>query len=269
MKRINAWYFYALGYSIEPLKNFEPKMEWSDLSMAAMFGAMAVDKIDDEKIAEVPLTKCVPEARALIHALLPITAAKEPRTDLTWNDMWSIRLAAERFEHALQIELRDMDVFYVPPVGIYSTSALLTKADEMFGENRNLLPEITVRQIKEAGRCLAFSLGSAAAFHLFSALESVLRVYYDRLSGGAKPPKSPSMGAYIGELWQLTNVDKKLMAALQQVKDLHRNPAIHFEKLLDMGEALTLVGMIHSAIATTLDVVSKLPNAPTSAPVNP
>ena len=52
-------------------------------------------------------------------------------------------------------------------------------------------------------------------------------------------------------------VDEKLFAALRQVKDLHRNPAIHFETLLTMGQALTLVGMIHGAISTTLEVVSR------------
>ena len=266
MKRINVWYFYALASNIAPLKYLRPEMPWPDLSMTSWLAHFALERLDKAPYAEVPLKKCLPEANALIHELWKITTAKEPRTDLEVADMLGIRWAAEKFEISLEIELRDMDTFYVPPVGIYSTSALLTRAEEMFGENRNLLPEVTIKQIKEAGKCLAFSLGSAAAFHLFSALESVLREYYDKLSGGASPPKNPSMGAYLGELSKLTGVDKKLLAALWQVKDLHRNPAIHFETLLETGEALTLVGMIHSAIATTLDVVSKLP---TTSPAKP
>jgi hypothetical protein len=120
------------------------------------------------------------------------------------------------------------------------------------------MPDVTIALIKEAGKCLAFSLASAAAFHLFGALESVLKEYYDRLSGGKPRPNNASMGAYINALEGMPGVDQKLIAALRQVKDLHRNPAIHFDTVLTMGEALTVNGMIHSAISTTLDIVSKL-----------
>src|ERR1700730_3510083 len=247
MKRINVWYFYTLAAHIAPLKYFHPEMDWRDLQMPSWIATLALKNLDSESHAEVPLKKCLPEANKLINELLKITTAEKPRTDLEVADMLTIRWAAEKFEASLEIELRDVDTFYVRPVGIYSTSALLTRAEEMFGENRHLLPDVTIKQIKEAGKCLAFSLGSAAAFHLFSALEYVLREYYDKLSGGAPPPKNPSMGAYLGELSKLPGVEKKLLAALWQVKDLHRNPAIHFETLLEIGEALTLVGMIHSA----------------------
>jgi hypothetical protein len=216
-----------------------------------------------EQKEPVELTYCLNDAEELRRFL---RSAIDSRQEEAPNKKDAIdaseavqgRYLAETFEKSLTTELREANTYFVSPVGIFSTSALLSKADEMFGEHRNLLPNVTVSQIKEAGKCLAFSLGSAAAFHLFGALESVLREYYDRLSGGKRRPKSPSMGAYIGELSEMPDVDQKLIAALRQVKDLHRNPAIHFEKILTMGEALTLVGMIHSAISTTLDIVSKL-----------
>jgi len=208
----------------------------------------------------VAITYCAPEARELRDFLQALT--QEGKRELNEHEAMQLRYYAESFESSLLIELRELSTYFVSPVGIYSTSALLTKGEEMFGEHRSLLPEIAANQVKEACKCLAFSLGSATAFHLFAALESVLRTYYDQLSGGAAPPKNPSMGAYLGELSKLPNVDKKLLAALWQVKDLHRNPAIHFETILSTGEALTLVGMIQSAISTTLDVVSKLPSKP-------
>jgi hypothetical protein len=212
----------------------------------------------------VPLKYCIEEADNLLKQIHKLHEDVLNKSELAQFNVPSVANAARSFETTLLAELRDLDVYFVSPVGIFSTSALLTKAEEMFGENRRFLPEITVQQIKEAGKCLAFSLGSAAAFHLFAALESVLREYYDKLSGNAPRPKNPSMGAYLDELSELQSVDKKLLAALWQVKDLHRNPSIHFETLLTTGQALTLVGMIHSAIATTLDVVSKIP--PTIAP---
>jgi hypothetical protein len=217
-----------------------------------------------EQQEPIELTYCLNDAKKL-HQFLrrAIDSRKKEapneKAEIDVNEVIQAHYFAETFEKSLMTELRETDTYFVSPVGIFSTSALLNKAEEMFGENRNLLPSVTVAQIKEAGKCLAFSLGSAAAFHLFGALESVLREYYDRLSGGKPRPKNPSMGAYIGELSEMPDVDQKLIAALRQVKDLHRNPTIHFETILTMGEALTLVGMIHSAISTTLDIVLKLP----------
>jgi hypothetical protein len=255
VKQINVWYFYVIGSSISPLRSIDLGVTMADMILPASLAKWALEEL----IASppVPLGSCVPEAEQVLRHINSVLSSKDNSSLGFLNPVLSS--AVVRFEATLQSALRDLDTYFVSPVGIFSTSALLARAEDMFGENKTLLPPITVTQIKEAGKCLAFSLGSAAAFHLFAALESVLRVYYDKLSGGKPHPKNPSMGAYLGELSQLANVDKKLLAALWQVKDLHRNPAIHFEALLAPGEALTLIGMVQSAIATTLDVVSKIP----------
>jgi len=193
-----------------------------------------------EKKEPIELTFCLNDATQL-QKVLHRVIGNRPKGALDQEDKIDVAGAvevqylAEAFERSLITELRETNTYFVSSVGIFSTSALLTKAEEMFGEHRNLMPGMTVAVIQEAGKCLAFSLGSAAAFHLFGALESVLKEYYDRLSGGKAPPKNPSMGAYINELAEVTGVDQKLIAALRQVKDLHRNPAIHFDTILDDG----------------------------------
>src|SRR5437588_4391797 len=104
MKRINVWYFYALASNIAPLKYLRPEMPWPDLSMTSWLAHFALERLDKAPYAEVPLTKCLPEANALIRELWKITTAKEPRTDLEVADMLSIRWAAEKFEISLEIE---------------------------------------------------------------------------------------------------------------------------------------------------------------------
>ncbi len=256
MKKINVYYFYSLAREMNRFHRLPPDTEWLDVVIGATMLKRQLTPLV-EKSEPVAIHTCLPEAQSLLAGLEGLIESKVAIIPIQLAD---VQNAAYKFETTLETELRDLETYFVLPIGIYSTTALLTKAEEMFGENKELLPAITVKQIQEAGKCLAFSLGSAAAFHLFAALESVLRVYYDVLSNGARPPANPSMGAYIGELSELPKVNNKLLAALRQVKDLHRNPTIHFETLLSSGEALTLVGMIHSAIATTLQVVSKLPS---------
>ena len=255
MKKINVWFFYALGCAIEPLKNLHHDMPWSDLYMTTWLGVLGLDKLDDEKFSEVPLKKCAPEARSLIEAAIPITSSKEPRTDLGLADMLKIRWAAEKFEHSLQIELRDADTYYVPPIGIFSTSALLSKAVEMFGDDAALLPAETANEFNEAGKCLAFALYTAAGFHLLRAVESAVRVYYDVLSNNAPPPPRASMGKYLDELLKLPGVDTDLEAVLRQIKKLHRDPVMHPEVVLKQKDTTSLIGIAHSAISKIIEIV--------------
>jgi hypothetical protein len=42
--------------------------------------------------------------------------------------------------------------------------------------------------------------------------------------------------------------DLKVVAALDQIRDLHRNPNIHPEEVLTLDEALALLGIAQSAI---------------------
>ena len=255
-------FFLQLGGHLNHLKTLSRSPWMDNFGPFASTEAMLRSLLDKKEPIE--LTYCLGDAKRLQQFLRGAIesrqeGAQNKKGEIEAGEAVQARYFVEAFEQSLTNELRETNTYFVSPVGIFSTSALLSKAEEMFGEHRNLLPEITVSLIKEAGECLAFSLGSAAAFHLFGALESVLREYYDRLSGGKPPLTNPGMGAYLGELSKMPDVDQKLIAALRQVKDLHRNPAIHFEKILTIGEALTLAGMIQSAISTTLDIVSKLP----------
>ena len=55
-------------------------------------------------------------------------------------------------------------------------------------------------------------------------------------------------GAYIKNL-RKCGADEKIVTILEQIKDMHRNPVIHPERRLDNDEALSLVGIVESAIS--------------------
>jgi hypothetical protein len=65
----------------------------------------------------------------------------------------------------------------------------------------------------------------------------------------AKPLKESqrNWGQYIAKLTEAGG-DQKAIAALAQIKDLHRNPTSHPEEFLDSEEALALLGVAQSAI---------------------
>ena len=86
---------------------------------------------------------------------------------------------------------------HVERVGIYHTALLINRADEVFApEILSRLSARTRAEWRAAGRCLAFKLGTACAFHLVRATESLLR---EVDTGGRVAPKAMAMILQIRE----------------------------------------------------------------------
>ena len=85
----------------------------------------------------------------------------------------------------------------------------------------------------------------------------MLRKYYDVLSNGVPRPTRGSMGIYLDEILKLPNVDKELEAVLRQIKKLHRDPIAHPEVTLTVPEAVSLLGLVQSAISKILILIDE------------
>ena len=92
--------------------------------------------------------------------------------------------------------------------------------------------------INQAGRCLAFEVPTAALFHMFRAADSVLRRWYKQVTGVEPKVKMRNWGTYIRKLREC-GVDEKILSALEQIKELHRNPVIHPEAQISIEEVLS------------------------------
>ncbi len=84
------------------------------------------------------------------------------------------------------------------------------------------------------------------------AVEAVLRGYWEVVTGNQPKPKQRSIGVYLAALIKLGCGNPKIIAALTQMKDLHRNVIIHPEETLDMDEAVALLGIANSVAAAML-----------------
>ena len=97
----------------------------------------------------------------------------------------------------------------------------------------------------ESGRCLAFDLATATAFHVWRAVERELRIYYGKWT--SKTAGRKAWATILQEL-KKTKANDKVIAVLDQLRDLHRNPTIHPATLLSIDDALSLFGIASSAI---------------------
>jgi len=250
VKRINVGFFYNLRNVIRPLIHLAEDESYLNTMVAIVVAEPELKAIVDG--SPIALKTCLPEAKRLLEWFDTLKAISNRDPDI--SEVFKTKNFAREFETTLRTELRDLEIYFVSPVGIYSTTALLTNAIAMFGDAAALLPRETAIEFNEAGKCLAFSLYTAAGFHLLRAVESAVRVYYDVLSNGAARPTRGSMGVYLDELLRLSGVDTDLESVLRQIKRLHRDPIAHPDAVLSQTEATSLIGIAHSAISRIIEL---------------
>jgi hypothetical protein len=120
-----------------------------------------------------------------------------------------------------------------------------------------------------SGKCIAFELPTAAGFHLHRANESILHRYYDAVTGGNPRPTGRNIGDYLAKLREYNVGDARLLTALTDLKDMHRNPLIHPDQTLEnIDEAIGLLGSIHNAVVYMLKAIPMPPAVTPSLPAS-
>ena len=178
---------------------------------------------------------------------------------LEGHDLWSIKSKYGEYRIALLSELGALATFFVTQKGSFDTATLLWRGEALFSDDlADKVPE-AIFDAREAAKCLAFEVSTAAGYHLFRVTEAVLRQYYSHVTGGKPHPKHRNIGVYLRSMRGAGVGDPKIIESLQQLSDLHRNPLIHPEIALTLDEALALAGMARSV---TTAMLVKMPVPP-------
>jgi len=205
------------------------------------------------------ITAVVPERWEDLHAALtfPPGVVEEPVAFWKVNE---VQMAAKEFETVLAAECQVMDTYFVSKKGTYSTADLIERAHHQVPPAyRPGLPEFTRADLDQAGRCLAFDLPTAAAFHLLRGTEAVLRQYYERIVPGTKraAPKMRNWGVYL-KLLKEHGAEPRVTSLLDHLKDSYRNPVLHPEENYTDERAQLLFGVCISALGMMIEEMQRL-----------
>jgi len=107
------------------------------------------------------------------------------------------------------------------------------------------LSSITKREVEECGKCLAFERYTAAGFHILRGVESEVRDYVCLMLHGR--PQKRDLGYYI-EVLRANSADVKLLASLDSIRNLDRNPLMHPEDWLNRDEAIGIFNTVQTAL---------------------
>ncbi len=159
-----------------------------------------------------------------------------------------LRTALNELQIVLRAELSQLDTYFVSQVSIFSTRDLVDNTEELFTSDvRAYLSDRARHDIRQAGKCLAFGLHDAAAFHVLKATEEVMRAYAELLSGRPLEVRSRSWGDYI-RILRDAGADSKIAEYLDYIRKNHRNPILHPDAHLTKDESVALFNAATNAI---------------------
>lgn len=153
------------------------------------------------------------------------------------------------FEATFASENENSNVFSISRKGTNDPMSLMREADENLSPDiRSRLAPETIRDIRDAGQCLALDCHTACGYHILRAVERMIIKYVEKVTRHVTLKKKPrDWGAYIRVL-SLYGADGKVIGNLQHIKDHYRNPIIHPEDTVSPDDALSLFFTSISAI---------------------
>ena len=174
-----------------------------------------------------------------------------------------------QFKTAFMAEIGTFSAYFVNQKGSFDTLTLLDEPWRMYPEELwHKIPEARFDMI-EAGKALCYELPTACGMHTFRLVESVLRRYYTEVTNGKPQPKVRNIAVYINAMRQAKCGDEKILGVLDHLSKLHRNPLMHPDAALTLNEAISIVGIAHSAVTAMLQKIPAPPQTTTTAVAAP
>ncbi len=187
MKQLQLFDYYVLGKAIEPLFQVKEKSLVNDAGFDAMAACGQLKEVTRKDSVFLSGTRRAAESlvRVLIEHFgdgiqdgLPVFW--NPKSDEKLRGKARLILAAVTdFETVFKNDTPSMAVFWVQQKGIYRTDDLIDHAEMHLPDSvSNYLSSQAKVDLRAAGRCLAFNLPTATAFHVWRALEVTFGEYY-------------------------------------------------------------------------------------------
>jgi hypothetical protein len=185
---------------------------------------------------------------------------------LTEYEVQNIKFMKDRVRTVFLAELSTLPSYLVSKKDNFDVNLLVESGARLFPPMLLTKAPETARDAQEVGRALAFELPTACGFHAFRVVESVVRRYWDQTSNQTPRPKLETLGNFAIEMERSDFGDVKVVESIKQMTKLHRNPLVHPEVILDVEEAIGIIGMARSVLSMMLQTLPDVPMTTTGAP---
>jgi hypothetical protein len=283
MQRVNLPVFYWFGRAIEPLWLISQDTQIASrktlrlFSFATRFLQRFIDATNEmafphSREAAQAIIETGDEYLAMVDAALTQGGDLEKKFERPF--LQQLKGQIKDFELLFTRESRKASVFSVTPKGIYDTEKLIESAEKRFPENLlKVMPELTINDLREAGRCLALDVPTACAFHVCRATEALMLAYYVALTGQAWPYKKRDWNIYNDHL-AANGAPKAITNRLGEIRE-DRNAYAHPDTTVPLDEApivFELCGGVIHLMAKEMEKIEAAkatvssPSTPSSTP---
>ena len=254
---LNLAYIYQLSEKFDALRALKPDADLKEIWVDLLIAQSNLRDIYNGEVFAHAFRTSRNTASYIYNTIEELLARQreEPESKLTELDVQNIQSGLSEVETILRAELSAAHAYLATPIGAYDSVALLQEPWRVWPADLLLKLPNTNADVFELGKCMAFQLATAAGFHALRIVENVLRKYWETVSNNAAHPKIKTIGSYVNALEKREIGDPKVIAALKQLKDLHRNPLMHPEASLTVEEAITLLGISFSVVAPMLNLI--------------
>jgi hypothetical protein len=256
--RVDGNYLYTFGWQIHALNDLKWNSDrWGkattahQAALALSIAESAIDPVANGRTV-FGFRTCLQSAQSFLTAIKELKdklmEEENGDRDLEWGEAFAITSELRRFEAIMGAELSLSPLYVVSPKAGYDTAVLISSGAQCFPQELPAKAPDAVADVQEGTKCIAFELFTAAAFHFHRANEAVLHRYWDAVTKGALRPHTRNIGDYLAEMRKKKVGDPKVIAALTELKDLHRNPLIHEESIKDLEEAIAVMHGVNNAM---------------------
>jgi hypothetical protein len=213
---------------------------------------------DSRKSAELLLKKI----KRLTHTIYD---GSHSGLALSIDDVGLLMSYLKEFEANFARECKRLEVFTVTKKGIYESRDLIQNAERVFPENLlKVIPQQTIDDLRQAGKCLAFELPTACAFHICRGTEALMLRYYEVLTGQQWTERGRGWGAYNRQLIQ-NNAPRAITNRLEEIRE-DRNSYAHPSVTISTEDAPIIFSLCNEVIRQMAKEIEKLLQSSTRTP---
>jgi hypothetical protein len=266
LDRLNTNFLYQLGRDLQEIELQATKQPRATLITPLARAGVYLDGFYTNRVFGkplLPLRTSLRNAHSLRETLQKLLDSGKPEN---WSAPFSddeVQGLAEKirdFQTVFSADLGSAQTYIVRQPGILAVDSLIFGARAVFEGYEDRIPELGKWDTDQAGRCLAFDLPTAAGFHIARATEAVLLKYLEAWGKKIEKESQRNWGQYT-RLLRETAANVKVVSAIDQIRELHRNPLLHPEDTLTMAEAMSLWAICCSTIQGMIaDIEKNFPN---------
>lgn len=256
--QFNPLFLYDLGYGLgairEAISLKAPRKDYSFLmhvASRALRRFIADAGSDLQRSAEAATNVIEKAFTSIATELSDFRSGDTDQLQQPLSDVEAAIIEANfsRFESVLGADLQRLNVYRVTQKRAYDTDTLIERGERLLSEEAVKMIEgaPALSDMRDAGRALAFGLGTATAFYLFRVVEAFVRMYFPVLNIPEPSESARNLGNYT-KLIKAAGVADKITTKLDHLREEYRNPITHPEERMTIDKAEMLMGLVASVI---------------------